>query len=670
MLAAFGALVVLLLAVAPSAQAIVRDRDHDGLKTLFERVRSHTNPRYADTDRDGLADGVEVRRTHTNPRRPDTDSDGLSDGYEVRRIHTNPRRKDTDRDGTPDGVEMLLGMNPRVSDRRKPRSLPDRTPPDTAITSAPEGTATTPNANFQFVSSETNSTFQCRLDSGTWNACASPSTYAGMANGGHSFDVRAKDAAGNTDPTPATDAFTVAVPALLPPPPPPPPVVDTTPPDTAITSGPSGTVSSGSASFNFSASETGSSFECRLDAGAWSACGSPKAYSGLADGSHTFSVRATDAAGNLDATAATRTWTVATAPPPDTTAPDTTIGSGPSGTVSSGSASFAFSSSEAGSSLECRLDAGTWGSCTSPKAYSGLADGTHTFSVRATDAAGNVDATPAGRTWTVATPAAPAASFSWTPQNPQSAPVTVTFTSTGTCPATPCTYEWRHGAPGGEAIGTGQTASFAYQSTGTKTVVLKATDALGRISEATNSFNVASAPPPPPHCSNGVDDDGDRKVDYPADPGCTSAQDDDETDVVAPPPPPSGGDQFPNRSTTGVPAGWVPTTTRSTDMTVTTAGTLVQDVRFTGGASLIVKASNVTVRRVEFQGGTISNQISTTCPGPGLLVEDSSFVPQAGQAFQANDWPAIESGSYTARRVEIYNRGEGFRGGMCGAGHR
>ena len=47
------------------------------------------------------------------------------------------------------------------------------------------------------------------------------------------------------------------------------------------------------------------------------------------------------------------------------------------------------------------MDAGSWGSCSSPKSYSNLANGSHTFDVRATDAAGNTDASPASRTWTV-----------------------------------------------------------------------------------------------------------------------------------------------------------------------------------------------------------------------------------------------------------------------------
>jgi hypothetical protein len=93
---------------------------------------------------------------------------------------------------------------------------------------------------------------------------------------------------------------------------------DTTPPDTTITSGPSGTTTSTSASFSFSATESGSSFECKLDSGSFSACSSPKAYSGLSEGDHTFSVRATDAAGNVDPSPASRGWRVeaSSTPPP------------------------------------------------------------------------------------------------------------------------------------------------------------------------------------------------------------------------------------------------------------------------------------------------------------------------------------------------------------------
>ena len=93
------------------------------------------------------------------------------------------------------------------------------------------------------------------------------------------------------------------------------------------------------------------------------------------------------------------------AAPPDTTAPDTFIDSGPSGTVTATSAEFAFSSNETDATFECALDGAPWSSCTSPARYSGLATGQHTWQVRATDRAGNVDPSPAARTWTISSEA-------------------------------------------------------------------------------------------------------------------------------------------------------------------------------------------------------------------------------------------------------------------------
>jgi acid phosphatase type 7 len=110
-----------------------------------------------------------------------------------------------------------------------------------------------------------------------------------------------------------------------------------------------------------------------------------------------------DAAGNP--LAADEVWTFTTAAPPaNTTLPDTTIVSGPSGTVKSRDATFTFSSTEpSNATFQTRLDGGIWeanGTATS-KTYSNLANGTHTFDVKATDAAGNTDPTPASRIWKV-----------------------------------------------------------------------------------------------------------------------------------------------------------------------------------------------------------------------------------------------------------------------------
>jgi hypothetical protein len=118
------------------------------------------------------------------------------------------------------------------------------------------------------------------------------------------------------------------------------------------------------------------------------------------DGLHTITAKGYDHAGNVSEASVS---VVFDNYPADTTPLETTITAGPSGTTTATDASFSFSSSESGSNFECRLDGGGWASCSSPKSYSGLAAGTHTFEVRAMDQAENVDATPASRSWTIST---------------------------------------------------------------------------------------------------------------------------------------------------------------------------------------------------------------------------------------------------------------------------
>jgi PKD repeat protein len=92
-------------------------------------------------------------------------------------------------------------------------------------------------------------------------------------------------------------------------------ITDTTPPDTTIISGPPANTTSSSATFQFTASEP-ATFECSLDAVAFSTCSSPVIYTGLVVGLHTFRVRATDTAGNTDPTPAQQSWTMAPNTPP------------------------------------------------------------------------------------------------------------------------------------------------------------------------------------------------------------------------------------------------------------------------------------------------------------------------------------------------------------------
>jgi hypothetical protein len=79
----------------------------------------------------------------------------------------------------------------------------------------------------------------------------------------------------------------------------------------SITSGPSGTVTTPDVSFGFSAEEP-STFECRLDGGAFAPCTSPFSAGPLALGSHTFAVKANDPADLLTGEAS-RTFTIVAA---------------------------------------------------------------------------------------------------------------------------------------------------------------------------------------------------------------------------------------------------------------------------------------------------------------------------------------------------------------------
>ncbi len=114
------------------------------------------------------------------------------------------------------------------------------------------------------------------------------------------------------------------------------------------------------------------------------------------------------------------------APPPDAVPPDTRITAGPADPSATFTASFAFNSTETGSTFECRLDGADWAPCVSPRAFAGLAGGAHAFEVRAIDAAGNVDATPARHAWSIdgclaATASIAAAADAWLDQGSPSA---------------------------------------------------------------------------------------------------------------------------------------------------------------------------------------------------------------------------------------------------------
>lgn len=177
---------------------------------------------------------------------------------------------------------------------------------------------------------------------------------------------------------------------------------DTTPPETTITGGPAngGVTTDNTPTFSFSSNEQ-ATFQCSLDGRAFANCSSPHTTAALSEGRHTFAVRATDQARNTDSTAASRSFIVNSRPP------GTTITFGPSGATDDSTPTFSFTADEPVSRFECRIDGTAFAGCTSPYTTAPLADGDHTFEVRAVDLAGSVDSTPAARTFTVASSSTP-----------------------------------------------------------------------------------------------------------------------------------------------------------------------------------------------------------------------------------------------------------------------
>jgi len=100
--------------------------------------------------------------------------------------------------------------------RLAPVQIPDFAPsaPDTIINGQPANPTSSSAAIFTFTSPDATASFECLLDSGIWTACSSGINYNGLASGSHTFSVRARDSAGNVDPTPAAYSWNVIWPTI------------------------------------------------------------------------------------------------------------------------------------------------------------------------------------------------------------------------------------------------------------------------------------------------------------------------------------------------------------------------------------------------------------------------------------------------------------------------
>lgn len=359
-------------------------------------------------------------------------------------------------------------------------------PPDPTITSGPASPTNQTSASFAFSESDASATLLCDLDGQGFAVCDTSisQSYSGpLTAGSHVFSLKARD---DSDSDSNVVLFNWTI--------------DQTAPQITFSGVPTDPNNRTSASFAFF-SEEPSTFTCQLDTEPVESCErdpvdpendtkGTKTYTGLAESTHTFTVTATDAAGN--GAMLGFNWTI------DVTAPTLSITAGPLDPTRSNTASFKFASSEA-SSFTCQLDAaapGTPGPCdpdpddpgnpaNGAKTYIGLGEGSYTFTVTAADRAGSVASTTFS--WLIDV-TAPTLTIS-TPLDADSFVIGQVVAAAYSCSDSLSGLETCVGpVPSGSNIDTA--------SLGVKTFTVRATDRAGNAASQTVNYSVV--PPLPP----------------------------------------------------------------------------------------------------------------------------------------------------------------------------
>ena len=272
----------------------------------------------------------------------------------------------------------------------------DNTPPTISFVDV-NAVRTNQQATIKFVVTDNLSDVKnqtCTLDSIPISCDESQFSFEN-STGGHSADVLAIDKAGNR-----SQIYSLTW------------TSDFDKPTVGITSTPSNPSGTSNLVFSFNGSDVHSvvkSYKCSVDSSIEKDCSSPFVISSLEEGTHTFSVIAIDESNNRSLPAE-YTWFV------DSANLNISITHGPDLVTNSNRATFRFQGFDGQSPLavfECRLDNGSYSSCSNGQSYDNLASGDHTFYLRAQDSAGKTS-TPTSYSWKIDT-LAPIIAFSQTP---------------------------------------------------------------------------------------------------------------------------------------------------------------------------------------------------------------------------------------------------------------
>ncbi|CAN5174309.1 hypothetical protein BH20ACT16_BH20ACT16_02570 [soil metagenome] len=166
------------------------------------------------------------------------------------------------------------------------------------FTAQPDSYSAKTTATFEYTA-KAGAEFYCRFDGGDWIGCESSSTFTGLSDGAHTFEVRAASAPGGEPGPVARGSF----------------VVDTRAPETVqVDNAPSDRwITTNSLRLRFSTDEQFVRYTCTLDGDPIFGCDSPADLRDLSLGEHEVVLTATDLAGN---TSLPRTWRFTRSLPP------------------------------------------------------------------------------------------------------------------------------------------------------------------------------------------------------------------------------------------------------------------------------------------------------------------------------------------------------------------